>query len=234
MFSPPSKQICLYPTLPLPYYVPVSTTYFGSHVTRLAPAAPYNKKFNPQQFRRHRNEAQLSTRSVVQALKQDPTSYLGIYCKLLEHGCRSIVTNTLSFECSVCFASVPAGAGVVLRNCLHTFCRRCLEQTIRHSAEAQVRCPHATASFSCSARLLTREIRNLASEKDYEKYLAKLLAIAGQRNPNAYHCRAPDCPGWWIRDDDALEKYQRCPLCHKKNCMACGVSEMFYAPLSLI
>lgn len=46
---------------------------------------------------------------------------LGAVMSALElQGC---VPNSEAFECRVCFLDVEPGQGVVLRDCLHTFCK---------------------------------------------------------------------------------------------------------------
>ena len=34
-----------------------------------------------------------------------------------------VVTNQEEFECQICYLEVEKGEGIVLRNCLHQFCR---------------------------------------------------------------------------------------------------------------
>ena len=34
-----------------------------------------------------------------------------------------LVTNPEPFECQICYLDVEAGDGIVLRDCLHQFCR---------------------------------------------------------------------------------------------------------------
>ncbi len=38
----------------------------------------------------------------------------------------NLVPNTDAFECSICLETYEPGEGVVLRECLHTFCRQVL------------------------------------------------------------------------------------------------------------
>jgi len=35
----------------------------------------------------------------------------------------SIIENTEPFECAICFTDIDLGCGIVLRDCLHMFCR---------------------------------------------------------------------------------------------------------------
>ena len=35
----------------------------------------------------------------------------------------NIIENTEPFECAICFTDIECGCGIVLRDCLHMFCR---------------------------------------------------------------------------------------------------------------
>ncbi|PSN51276.1 hypothetical protein C0J52_05312 [Blattella germanica] len=101
-----------------------------------------------------------------------------------------------AFECSVCFVQYNAGEGVVLRECLHTFCRTCLANTVQFNEEAE---------------LVPAEL--------YEQHLAKSVTQAENKIGNAFHCKTPDCRGWCIFEDNVNEF--RCPVCRKTNCLTC-------------
>ena len=36
---------------------------------------------------------------------------------------QALVTNTKTFECPVCYGEIEPGDGVILRSCLHQFCK---------------------------------------------------------------------------------------------------------------
>lgn len=42
---------------------------------------------------------------------------------LLEIENMDLVENTMNFTCPVCFEEFESGQGIVLHDCLHTFCR---------------------------------------------------------------------------------------------------------------
>lgn len=83
----------------------------------------------------------------------------GNYLEHIQLDQRSLVLNTEPAECPVCYSVLAPGEAVVLRECLHTFCRECLQGTIRNSQEAEVACPFIDNTYSCSGKLLEREIR---------------------------------------------------------------------------
>ena len=45
------------------------------------------------------------------------------YQRLLNLDQTDVVPNAEDFDCPVCLMGVPAGVGVTLRDCLHTFCK---------------------------------------------------------------------------------------------------------------
>ncbi|XP_061463194.1 sharpin isoform X2 [Rhineura floridana] len=131
----------------------------------------------------------------------------------------ALVPNQEAMECRICYLDVEPGEGVLLRECLHSFCRDCLHQLINCSEEPQVACPFRDDSYACSSQLQDREIRALVSWGEYERFLERRLAVAESRAQNSYHCQTADCLGWCIYEDDLNEF--RCPICWALNCLVC-------------
>lgn len=130
---------------------------------------------------------------------------------------RALVANVEPFQCVVCLEECGSGAGAVLRECVHTFCRECLAEVVRHSEEPAAACP----AVGCPGALQEREIRALVSPEDYEKWLARGLATAESGTRNAFHCRTRDCAGWALCDP-GVQRFP-CPVCKKTNCVPCEV-----------
>lgn len=143
----------------------------------------------------------------------------GNYLRHVQLEQRSLVLNTEPAECPVCYSVLAPGEAVVLRECLHTFCRECLQGTIRNSQEAEVSCPFIDNTYSCPGKLLEREIRALLSPEDYERFLDLGVSIAENRSTLSYHCKTPDCRGWCFFEDDVNEF--TCPVCTRVNCLLC-------------
>ncbi|XP_072936879.1 uncharacterized protein [Epargyreus clarus] len=149
--------------------------------------------------------------------KNDNTSNQNgeFYTELMKLEKQSLVPNIEPFECGVCMEECAAGAGVVLRECIHTFCRECLSDVVQHSQEPVVSCP----AMGCSGVLQEREIRNIVSPEEYERWLARSLAAAECGTRNAFHCRTRDCTGWAFCDP-GVRRFP-CPVCKHTNCVQC-------------
>jgi RanBP-type and C3HC4-type zinc finger-containing protein 1 len=111
-------------------------------------------------------------------------------------------------------------AGVCLRDCLHTFCKPCLESHIKYSEDAEVKCPYIDDTYSCQFMVQEREIRGLVSKDEYEKHLSRSIQQAENKIENAFHCKTPNCKGWCIFEDD-MNTF-KCPVCTIANCITCG------------
>ncbi|XP_004840681.1 ranBP-type and C3HC4-type zinc finger-containing protein 1 isoform X3 [Heterocephalus glaber] len=144
---------------------------------------------------------------------------------------RSLVLNTEPAECPVCYSVLAPGEAVVLRECLHTFCRECLQGTIRNSQEAEVSCPFIDDTYSCPGKLLEREIRALLPPEDYQRFLDLSVSIAENRSAFSYHCKTPDCKGWCFFEDDVNEF--TCPVCFHINCLLCKLLRSLGNPVTL-
>lgn len=132
---------------------------------------------------------------------------------------KDVVENTEGFECPICFGDCLPGNGVVLRDCLHSFCRECLSSTVEHSEDAQIKCPFMDSSYSCDSVLQEREIRAVVTEHLYEKHLMKSVREAENNIENAFHCKTPNCRGWCIYEDNV--NMFKCPVCSLTNCLTC-------------
>ncbi|XP_022122204.2 uncharacterized protein LOC110998073 [Pieris rapae] len=137
------------------------------------------------------------------------------YTELIKLEQQALILNSETFECGVCLEECALGDGAVLRDCLHTFCKECLSDAVRHCEEPIISCP----AVGCPGVLQDREIRALLSAEDYEKWLARGLAVAESGTRNNFHCRTPDCSGWAFCEPGV--RVFPCPVCKRKNCIPC-------------
>lgn len=145
------------------------------------------------------------------------------YNKLLQlEEANGVIPNFEEFDCAICFTSVDEREGVMLRNCLHTFCRECIGQLIVVNEPCDVKCPFIQGDEICNEVLQDREIRELLTKEQYEDYLVKSLRSAENTAPDAFHCRTPNCTGWTFHDR-RVTKFE-CPVCRASNCISCKVS----------
>ncbi|XP_037667641.1 ranBP-type and C3HC4-type zinc finger-containing protein 1 isoform X3 [Choloepus didactylus] len=173
--------------------------------------------YQPDEEERARMEGEEEALRQYQQRKQQQQE--GNYLQHVQLDQRSLVLNTEPTECPVCYLALGPGEGVVLRECLHTFCRECLQGTIRNCQEAEVSCPFIDNTYSCSGKLLEREIRALLTPEDYQRFLDLGISIAENRSTFSYHCKTPDCKGWCFFEDDVNEF--TCPVCFHVNCLLC-------------
>ncbi|KAK7586069.1 hypothetical protein V9T40_003945 [Parthenolecanium corni] len=140
------------------------------------------------------------------------------YQELLSMEQTDLITNLEAFECPICEDVYYPGDGVILKTCLHHFCRDCLTKVIESCSEAEIKCPY-TVDYLCDQFLQDREIRALLSEESYAHYLQICMKQAESKIANAFHCKTPDCSGWCEFDNDA--DIFACPVCQRNNCLAC-------------
>ncbi|XP_038160140.1 ranBP-type and C3HC4-type zinc finger-containing protein 1 [Cyprinodon tularosa] len=137
------------------------------------------------------------------------------YMYLLATEEQNLIPNTTETDCPICMSTLQPGEGVVLRECLHTFCRECLAGTVINSQDAEVCC----ADTDCESKLLDREIKELLTEEEHQRFLELRLNIAESRSEHSFHCQTPNCRGWCIYEDDVNEF--QCDLCNETNCLLC-------------
>lgn len=147
---------------------------------------------------------------------------IGNYNKMLEiESASGCAPNSEEFEYSICLTTTEIGEGVTLRNCLHSFCKECLNRLIVNEDSDEVKCPFISDAYMCSESLQDREIRSLLDETQYKNYLDKILRIAECRAEDAFHCQTPNCSGWFIVDSTITTF--TCMVCNHLNCLKCKV-----------
>ncbi|XP_029674449.1 uncharacterized protein LOC115242359 [Formica exsecta] len=133
-----------------------------------------------------------------------------------------VIPNSEPIECPICFVTYGPSEGVILRDCLHMFCRPCIANTIAYCEEAEVKCPYRDTDYTCESTLQEREIKAVVEPEVYQQHLAKSITQAENNAGNkAFHCKTPDCPAWCIYDDDVHNFL--CPVCGADNCLTCQV-----------
>lgn len=164
-----------------------------------------------------------TTETTESASRNTDASTLPLYIQLLalEDG-GGVITNAEPFDCVICLTTINTGDGVRLRNCLHQFCRDCLNSTIIHCEEADVACPFGDGSSRCESILQDREIRAILTKSEFDQHLMRTLRIAEITTRNAIHCKLVNCDGWCICEDGVNEF--KCPECDSVNCVSCQVS----------
>uniref|UniRef100_A0AAR5Q1I9 RanBP-type and C3HC4-type zinc finger-containing protein 1 n=1 Tax=Dendroctonus ponderosae TaxID=77166 RepID=A0AAR5Q1I9_DENPD len=164
------------------------------------------------------------TSRLRKSMKKKAAPQPKIYHHLLNLDSTDLVANSETFECLICFTEVTIGEGVILRECLHQFCRDCLTRTVEFADDAEVKCPYRDKQYSCNIVLQDREIKALVPSELYEKYLSKSISQAENQMEKTFHCKTPNCKGWCTFEDNVNEF--RCPICKKVSCLTCQVIHM--------
>lgn len=118
-------------------------------------------------------------------------------------------------ECNV-------GDGIMLRDCLHHYCKDCIAGVVHHSTDCEIKCPFINHKNSgCDGIIQEREIRGILSDEQFEAYMLRTHKLNLNMLPNAFPCRTLNCKGYWIIEpgDDTF----RCSLCETVNCLKCKV-----------
>lgn len=161
--------------------------------------------------------------SLSRSPKMTPEMKIKHYHELLAlEDSNGIVPNFEPFDCVICYVPIEVKEGVVLRNCLHKFCKDCLIQTIVHSDDVNIKCPYTDGNAICEDALQDREIRALLTKDEHERYLMRTLCYAENNLGNTFHCKKPNCIGWCICEDQ-INQFD-CPICNSVNCITCAVS----------
>lgn len=106
--------------------------------------------------------------TAVAAPKPSKTSQ---YQQLLAMDKQDLVRNVESSLCHLCDGITSAGLGVVLVNCLHTFCAECLKQSLLKGDT--VRCPFPKGRYECVGNVEDRELEALLDPDEYRALMER-------------------------------------------------------------
>uniref|UniRef100_A0A8C9T691 RanBP-type and C3HC4-type zinc finger-containing protein 1 n=1 Tax=Scleropages formosus TaxID=113540 RepID=A0A8C9T691_SCLFO len=150
------------------------------------------------------------------------------FARLVMMDGQDLVPNPDSVDCRICYLDLQPGEGVLLRECLHCFCKDCLRSVILLCEDPEVACPYRDESYACDCVLQEREIRALVTGDEYERWLQRGLLVAESQCKSSYHCATPDCHGWCEYEDTV--NIFHCPVCRKHNCLLCKVHMLQVTP----
>lgn len=107
------------------------------------------------------------------------------------------------FDCDICLEQqISPKQGVLLKECLHVFCKECLRNHINFNPDpVLVQCPYIK-EYKCAFCIQDREIKAILSEQEYEKLQIRSLRQSEASMKNSVHCKSPDCIGFAICEDD--------------------------------
>ncbi|XP_041924152.1 ranBP-type and C3HC4-type zinc finger-containing protein 1 [Alosa sapidissima] len=176
---------------------------------------PGSYRPDPMELRRIQQEKE-AVRQYQQAREAERRDN---FARLVQMDGQDLVPNPDSVDCRICYQELQPGEGVLLRECLHCFCKDCLRSVIKMSEDPQVACPYRDDLYACNCTLQEREIRALVSVEEYEQWLQRGLSVAESRCEGSYHCATPDCLGW-CEYEDTVNTFH-CPVCRKHNCLLC-------------
>lgn len=154
-------------------------------------------------------------------------SSIGEYRKLLNlNDTPGYIKNSDPFECSICLTKYETDAGIVLRECLHTFCVECICDLVKNSSTVEIQCPFVNDHLvNCDYQILQRDIMGIMPNDEFDKFLAKCLQFAEKTIENTIHCKTIDCNGFYLvelGDSSFL-----CEVCNIINCIKCNVRGYF-------
>lgn len=132
------------------------------------------------------------------------------------------IPNAESFICPLCSKNIIAKQGIILQQCLHTFCKNCLSVVIENNVKASVLCPFL--EYNCEEELLDSEIKSLVSKDMYDWHLQKSLLEFNGELPIEINIKKMEADNYGGQDYfPNFEEFQ-CPLCSNKIGLQKGIT----------
>lgn len=89
----------------------------------------------------------------------------------------SYVRNAEAFTCSMCFELIAPSKGIVLRECIHEFCTKCLLKYICTVDNINVKCPFKSDAYDCNEFLQQRDLRAILPATKFNALLEKSFRV---------------------------------------------------------
>lgn len=128
------------------------------------------------------------------------------------------IENEEPFDCDICIERIQSKKGIVLRECLHMFCKSCIKEYVKNDVNVEMKCPNAQCEFT----MQDREVRDVVTIMEFDQYKMKGLRAAQTTMKGSVQCSKPDCGGWCICEVTVNDF--DCEVCGQKNCIPCRVS----------
>lgn len=133
----------------------------------------------------------------------------------------TLLTNPVAGKCLFCSMELGAQQGVKLQECLHLFCRGCLQFAIQMQKESiEIPCP-VWHFLNCGGFLTDYEVKQLVRPEIYQEYVDRSLAAARKIMKNVFSCKTEGCAGWC--EFEPGRRTFLCPICNQINCMDCKI-----------
>lgn len=141
------------------------------------------------------------------------------HCKIYQ---RNPIQNEEIFNCPLCLKATRPHEGIILRECLHKFCKKCLETHIRDSKTAEVACPRSRDQTSCFGIILDKEIQTFGEDVNR---LCAARCLSEFKDQNRFVLTCSSCNKLIVDDGQprCQKQFFTCPYCDKRNCRKCRV-----------
>jgi len=131
--------------------------------------------------------------------------------------------NEEAVECAICCDDASPGQAIILGQCSHTFCIKCLKShinTCMNSGTTLIGCP-----AQCGAEISQAELREVVGMDYFQKIDRRALERVVELDPSLHFCPTADCSNivCWTGEEDGLP-ICNCNLCNRSSCLVCGVS----------
>lgn len=90
------------------------------------------------------------------------------------------VPNIVEFKCPLCSQLIGQLKGIVLRECLHSFCTPCLLKHVHAINNIAVKCPFKGDSYACERFVQQRDMRAILPETEYTNLMEDSMVILPQ------------------------------------------------------
>lgn len=87
----------------------------------------------------------------------------------------NLVENQQLFICNHCQTVCEPKAGVILTECIHSICKKCISQIVETTDEVEIECPFRDNEYSCDKVIPHRELMKIVNSELFERFLERSI-----------------------------------------------------------
>lgn len=108
-----------------------------------------------------------------------------LYKELLALNHDNLVENQVLFICEHCQTACEPKAGVILTECIHSICKKCISHIVETTENVEIQCPFRDDKYSCDKVIPHRELMNIVSPELFERFLERSISGVIEDIPEA-------------------------------------------------
>lgn len=108
-----------------------------------------------------------------------------LYEELMALNDGNLVENQEPFICEHCLTICEPKAGVILTECVHSICKKCVSRIVETTDNVEIQCPFKDNNYSCDKIIPHRELMKIVRPELFDRFLQRSISRVIEDIPKA-------------------------------------------------